>query len=233
MSDVPSWKPDPRELQQNAHEYNKRLTNRFEGRFAQGGDLFLGKHYAFSNRILLGINPGGNYEARFRTELLKENFWDMPNREEPYWRNCRHFVNGAPGLYEWISLATMSFCCPWRTPNSGRLHRLNSQTGGKLFQFSGSLVRKLVEDHQRACRALSVNIVAVSRACLYLLASPDFFNFNIRLYERYHNGAKGTFQWAKYEGDGFIVYQVPHFSRANSPARLAECAQWLANDLGL
>jgi hypothetical protein len=46
-------------------------------------------------------------------------------------------------------------------------------------------------------------------------------------------GSGGTYQWSANRGSlndrEIVIVQLPHFSRANSPSQLAECATWLAS----
>ena len=237
MSATANPKQRLQELQQLAQECNRQLVADFPAvDFGQGGNLFLGKYYGLANRLFLSLNPGGDYWEPFKTDSLDFNFWDRPNDGERNWKNCNYFVNGAGGLHEWISQATVAFCVPWRTRNGNGLNKLNSQTGGKLFEFAGNLVRKLLEDHQQAfteSKESNLTIIAAGRASLHLLASAPFLHFDWRAHQKCHNGAKGTYQWAKVEYRNIVLYQVPHFSRANSCQRLKECAEWLARDLRL
>ena len=45
-------------------------------------------------------------------------------------------------------------------------------------------------------------------------------------------GSAGTYQWAAYHAQlqdrDVVIVQLPHFSRANSAARLNECSLWLS-----
>jgi hypothetical protein len=236
MSIAPEPHRDVEELQRLAQECNRKLIDEFPAlNFAsRGGDLFLGKHYCESGRIFLGLNPGGGEPNLFKTDLRKKgNFWDDPNREYPYWKNCRLFVNSASGLHEWITTATVAHCCPWRTRDGRELRKVNAQTDGRLYEYCGELLGRLIKDHRETFPDSKVVLVAAGRATLHLLSSQPFLDIRWREHLRFDNGTRGTYQWAKVEWDEIVLYQVPHFSRANSPQRLTECAEWLARDLGL
>lgn len=224
------------ELQRLAREYNRKLIKEFPAlNFAsRGGDLFLGKYYCQSSRIFLGVNPGGGEPNPFKTDLRKKgNFWDDSNPQYPYWRNCKLFVNAASGLHEWMTTATVAYCCPWRTRNTPELHKLNSQTGGRLLGYCGELLRRMVKGHKETSPESKVVLVAAGRASLRLLSRQPFLDINWREYLKFENGAKGTYQWRKVQWDDMVLYQVPHFAYANNAQRLTECAEWLARDLGL
>jgi hypothetical protein len=220
-------------LQRLAQDYNTKLITEFpDVNFASGGNLFLGKHYCKSNRIFLSLNPGGKPDD-FKTNLEQWNFWDCPNSGYAFWANCRFFVKAAEGLHDWIGLVTAAFCSPWRTLDGKKLQRLNTETNGELFRHSGELVRRLIEDHKEVTTEFRPTLIVAGRESLYRLSSPAFLHFNWNNHQKFHNGATGTYQWAKIEWDRLVIYQVPHFSRANSHGRLKECAEWLARDLEL
>jgi hypothetical protein len=236
MSIAPEPHPKLEELQRLAQEYNRKLIDEFPRLkfLSKGGDLFLGKHYCESSRIFLGLNPGGREAKPFKTDLREEgNFWDDPNREYPYWKNCRSFVKPGSRLHEWITTATVAYCCPWRTRDGRELYKLDAQTGGRLFQYCGELLRRLVKDHKETFPDTEVVLVVPGRATLHLLSSQPFLDIKWRDHLRFDNGTRGTYQWAKVEWDDIVLYQVPHFSRANSAQRLTECAEWLVGDLEL
>jgi hypothetical protein len=236
MSTAPEPHPKAEELQRLAQEYNRKLIDEFPAlNFAsRGGDLFLGNHYCESSRIFLGLNPGGGEPWQFKTCLReKGNFWDDPNREYPYWKNCRVFVNSASGLHEWLTAATVAHCSPWRTRDGRELYKLNTQTSGRLFQYCGELLRRLIKDHRDTSPDLKVVLVVAGRASLHLLSSQAFLDINWHDHLKFDNDARGTYRWAKVEWDDIVLYQVPHFSRANSTERLIECAEWLVRELGL
>jgi len=223
------------DLQQLAQRYNQKLIAEFPtANFARGGDLFLGKHYCQSNRIFLGLNPGGDEPHAFKTDLREGgNFWDDPDSGYRYWENCKLFVNGAKGLHDWITSATVAYCCPWRTRNQTELYKLNDQTGGRLFQYCGELLRRLVKDQKERSPDSRVLLVVAGRASLHLLSSEPLLHINWRDHLKFDNGARGTYRWAKVEWENIVLYQVPHFSRANCHHQLKQCAGWVAQDLGL
>lgn len=221
-------------VQQLARNLDEQLKAEFGAAVVlQGGNLLLGEHYARSARIFLGLNPGGDGGPNpFIVDREPANFWDRPV-EYRYWRNCHRFVNGVRGLHGWMTPATAAFCCPWRTRNGNELYRLNNQTNGRVFEYAGRLVRRLIEDHRKLAGGSRLTVIVAGRASLCLLFSPYFLHCNLNDCQAYHNGCVGTYQWAKAECDGIVTYQVPHFSRANSAPRLRECAQWLATELAL
>jgi hypothetical protein len=183
------------ELQRLARDYHAKLIADFPNvNLALGGNLFLGKHCCQSNRIFLGLNPGGEEANDFKTELLEWNFWDYPNPGCPYWENCKFFVNAAKGLHDWLTPATVAFCSPWRTPYVKKLYALNTETDGKLFQYSGELAKRLVESHKDLAPGSQSTLVVAGRASLHLISSPPFLDFNWLGHQKFHNGAAGTYQ---------------------------------------
>ncbi|HEV2382860.1 MAG TPA: hypothetical protein VG206_24100 [Terriglobia bacterium] len=219
------------EIQQLARELHEKLKHEFgKELFQMSGNLLLGNCYGKSNRIFLGLNPGGSEnDSELCVALEGKNFWDSDSLW-PYWKNCKTFVNGANGLHEWMTPATAAFCCPWRTRNKGDLDALNERTGGKLFEYCKCLMGMLVEHHRAHSSSPALTVVAAGRESLYLMAR--FMGFEWSKRQTYHVGSH-TYQWAKVEHNDLLIYQVPHFSRANSCKRLTDCAEWLASDLGL
>ncbi len=219
-----------KEIQELARQLDKKLREEFKDEwFAKGGNLILGKYYARSNRIFLGLNPGGDGKS-FNVEKELDNFWDCGDPEYRYWENCKTFVNAAVGLHEWITHATAGFCCPWRTMDQAGLKELNRKTQGRLFEYSGQLLLKLIDHHKENAPRCKVTLVVAGRASLYLISSPPLRNFDWRAHQKSHHGS-GIYQWSKTECDDLVIYQVPHFSRMNSAAQLQKCAQWLPQDL--
>lgn len=198
-----------------------------------GGDLFLGKFYAKSPRIFLGLNPGGSELNDFCTKLWDDNFWNTPELCKPYWPNCRKFLDAAPGLRDWMDEATVSFCVPWRTKGDVELRKLNKMTGEKVASFSGQLIRAMIDDHRAIWPNNNIVAIAVGKASLEWLAREDFLNFDWKAKTVHGNGGTGIYQWRKVTHGDLAIYQVPHFSWAHSLTLRKQCAEWLAADLGL
>ncbi|MEW6046606.1 MAG: hypothetical protein AB1609_09005 [Bacillota bacterium] len=65
---------------------------------------------------------------------------------------------------------------------------------------------------------------------LALLASPHFLDFDWQANCTYSQG-RGIYQWRKVLYNGLAIYQLPHFSRANSESRLAPCRTWFLTEV--
>ena len=230
------------QIQKLAREYNLELSRELGESFKQrGGCLLIGKHYAEVPRMFLGLNPGGYLEDAgnntvsedsgdsFCVDLI-EAPWD--SLKISYWKHFCSFIDSAQGLREWMTNATATFCFPWRTKDGTELRKLDQKTGGKLSEFSGNLFRQMITHHHEGSDSGSVVLVVAGIEALGWISSKPFLNFDLAKHSVESPTHKGTYQWQKIELENITIYQVPHFSRANSRTRLSECANWLAADLG-
>ena len=234
-----------KEIQELAARTDSDLNGEF-GRIlkASGGVLFLGKNYATTSRLLLGLNPGSmsdpesgsdgsQEEDSFCVKLFPQNPWETLRESYAYWRNCCFFVNAVRPLRVWFESATVAFCLPWRTPSYVELRKLDRQMNGKLSACSGMLFRKMLEHHRMDCDSNGPVLILAGKASLAWIASPSFLNFDWPQYTVGKAHGESSYQWRKLVFRDITMYQVPHFSRANSHKRLEECARWLASELGL
>ena len=134
-----------------ANGFNDRLRPELGKRY-MGGCLVLGKYYGQSDRIFLGLNPGGeysNWETKRRSDGYNPPFDNPPDADIRYWLNCERFLKDHQPLYTWFNdHVTSTFLVPWRTRRAGRdLKELNEMTGSHLYRFSGTLLLKMVEHH--------------------------------------------------------------------------------------
>lgn len=128
------------------------------GNAYDGGCLILGRHYAQSSAIFLGLNPGrwpGERCDTFDVGPCSEPPFNSPfsngpeaNRRIGYFRNCEQFLAKYPRLFAWFADGvTSSFVSPWRSANVDELYGLNQQTKQDLFRYSGKLLKQMLEDH--------------------------------------------------------------------------------------
>jgi len=228
------------EIQTLAKLYDGELRKRFgSDAVAAGGNLFLGKYYAASDKIFFGLNPGtypffkpGDRNP-FIVNLPTDNGpWGNPSSPFTYWRNCTFFFSSSACLSSWIADATSTFLIPWRSRNLAELWRYRN-LAEQIYKYSGALVRKMIEHH----RAKTLIVVGVQS--LHILALPDFLNFPLNdLTIAYHfdgtscySGPRRIYQWRKVAHQELVIYQVPHFSRASNRKALTDCALWLEEDI--
>jgi hypothetical protein len=188
-----------------------------------GGCLLLGKHYAASNVLYLGINPGLSPFTHLDVELQQYNFLlEGPNdAKHSYFNNARKFFAASATLRAFFERATFGFCCPYRTENWTALPEHERDI---LIALSKSILRKMIAD----CRPAL--IVAAGRAgfdTVCEMLKPEWYLTKVLSC----GGTGGTYQWSANRGSfndqEIVIVQLPHFSRANSPSQLAECATWL------
>lgn len=190
-----------------------------------GGCVFLGKHYArLDSRVLfLGINPGASPNRFIDTDLNAHNvLLEGPNpARHAYWTNARKFFNADRIVRELFATATFAFCCPYRTTTWSGLSEGQRET---LMALSRPVLRQIVEDCQPAL--IAVAGVAGRDALLRTLGADLSLGSGAS-----GNQTSGTYQWTVHDGScrghALTMVQLPHFSRANSGPRLAECATWL------
>lgn len=207
--------------------YN-RLCDEYPDQRSLGCIPFLGKHYAAPEPgiLMLGINPGGRGYRELDLELHDSN-WLLegpPDLKIRYWSNARRLFGTSAELRSAMETATFSFCCPYRTARwngleRGRLH--------SLIRNSQPVMTRMLAD----CRPKLIIVAgAAGLQALGYIASPA-----LELGEVVDHGGdgKGTYTWkalrARHEGRELVVAQIPHLSRANSHARLAECGAWLTD----
>ncbi len=223
------------EIQALAKSYDQKLRQEFgDNALGMGGTLFLGKHYAESNKIFFGLNPG-TWKAEHRKQFEwglhdKSGPWERPHSKFRYWQNCSYFFAKSPILNYWIEDATSTFLIPWASPNLSKLWK-NRKLAQRIYEYSGNLVRKMIEHHQ------AKRLIVAGVMTLRTLASQDFLNFplNNQTVIFHFPGTNYqpmvNYQWQKVLYQQLAIYQVPHFSRANNREALTTCAQWLKEEI--
>lgn len=110
-----------KDIQNFAKDFNDRLFREFDSeRLSKlnGGNLFLGAHYAESDKIFMTYNPGKSKknDCMFNTSLSPCNrYWDnLRDGEKDYafWKNSRAFFNSQSLLKSWVDDATSAFLIP-------------------------------------------------------------------------------------------------------------------------
>jgi hypothetical protein len=203
-----------------------RLCDEYPDQRPLGCIPFLGKHYAASEPgiLMLGINPGGRGHREVDLELHDWN-WLLegpPELKIRYWNNARRLFSTTVDLRSAMETATFSFCCPYRTARWNGLERGRRQS---LIRNSKPVMARMLADCQP--RLIIVAGIAGLQG-LGDIASPVL---ELGAVIDHGGDGKGTYTWkalrAHHEGRQLTVAQIPHLSRANSHARLAECGTWL------
>jgi hypothetical protein len=230
------------EIQDMATTLHRSLVEEFgEDMFNEGGCLFLGRFYAESNRIYFGLNPGtrGLESGQpFKVELEQGDDFNPPfrnpeegNRLFAYWRNWARFLSRHQDLSDWFNdRVTSTFLVPWRTRDGAQLDEMNEATEGKVFEYSGRLVRRMIEHH-------SAELLIVSgKRSLHLLnelmpgPAWDWREINASF-----EGPGAIYQWRRKTlrlDREITVLQIPHFSYARNLDSLSTFAGWLRNQVG-
>lgn len=232
------------EIQEMARRFHSELKKEFDAEmFSEGGCLFLGRNYGQSDRIYFGLNPGtGGLKLGHPFDVEVEhdgssnrpfNNSDQANKDIRYFGNWHRFLSAHADLRRWFNdRVTSTFLVPWRTHNGEELADLSEATDGKLYNYSGQLVRKMTEHHDA-----KLLIVGAKRG-LHLLnellgvtAINSGGPWDPRDVEKPFDGPGGIYQWRKRCFDGVTVLQIPHFSWARSLAKLEGFAAWLREEL--
>jgi hypothetical protein len=223
------------EIQQMALGFNQRLTGEFgETYFRVGGNLFLGRFYARSDRIYFGLNPGSVGEnCEFVARLEDDNGFNQPfrnpekfNREFRFGGNWQRFLEENEELNEWFNnKVTSTFLVPWRTANvRPELYRLNSNTKGRVFEYSANLVKKMLEHHNAKV------LIICGKAGLHLLNEFLKPGWDYREIEAAWKRQKWQKRCIQTE-NSIVVLQIPHFSRGIRRVDRAPFSTWLRREL--
>jgi hypothetical protein len=226
------------EIQQLAEKLNDELFLEFGKervtKLTNGGNLLLGKCYAESDKIFMTYNPGKSKEniCKFNTSFAEYNrYWDdYDDKPYAFWRHSKLFFNSQPSLRSWINNATSTFLIPWRTNNIHEFKE-DSQLEQKIYDYSGCIVRRMLEHHH--AKILIVSGVST----LKCLASRQFLDFDLELSVQLAGSFnKGTnYQCKKVKPnrnyESLTIFQVPHFSRSNSRSKLPQCSARLWNEI--
>lgn len=226
------------EIQELALNLNNRLVDEFgQKTFEENGCLFLGKSYAESHIIYFGLNPGSTGGPQtFDVSLDKKEGSNRPfrctekaRRDIGYFRNWHNFLQQYPQLETWLNdRVTSTFLVPWRSANMAKLAKLNVQTNGKLYAYSGQLLSNMVQHHDA-----ELFIVAGKRGLHLLNEIWVGEHWHPADLERPFEGPGGTYQWRErtLPVRTITVLQVPHFSRARNLDKLKPFADWLTQKL--
>lgn len=223
------------EIQALAKSCDQTLRQEFgDNVLGMGGTLFLGTNYAKSSKIFFGLNPG-TWKAEHRKQFEwwlhdKSGPWGQSHSKFRYWQNCSFFFAKSPPLNYWIEDATSTFLIPWASPSLSKLWK-NRKLAQRIYEYSGALVRKMIEHHQAEF------LIVAGVITLRTLASHDFLNFPLNNQTVvFHFDGTGyqparNYQWHKVLYQQMVIYQVPHFSRANNRGALTNCALWLEEEI--
>jgi hypothetical protein len=191
-----------------------------------GYTVFLGCSYAASPRgiMMLGLNPGVSSNEN-RNATLQESNWLLegaPQKRLPYWMNARRLFSHH-GLAQSLADATFSFCCPYRTPTWVDLPATTRQA---LVRASKQPLQRMIED----CDPRLIIVAGIAGEAVF----RETLGSELTVSQPVSTGPyAGTYRWRAsscFLGDHtFTLAQIPHLSRANSKAKLQECAQWLAD----
>ena len=190
-----------------------------------GGDLFLGKNYAKSNLLFLGINPGLDEDLPFKTELLESNVLLDGGSKIRYWNNAATALANTQKLKEKFNLATYSFCCPFRTPTWSDL---DSKKREILIDYSRPILKKMLEE----CNPDFIVVAGRASVNILFRSYSEIFTENkeyetVKL-DRFH-------QWSahkvKISGKSVTVLQAPHFSYASNKEKLHNFSTWLSDKI--
>jgi hypothetical protein len=224
-----------RDIEEQARRFDAELKREFGvEHFRAGYCLLLGCYYAQSDYVYFSLNPGfprngsllnpessAGYNVPFRNpEALRKQY--------VYLHNCQRFFSSYPQLNRWINNGiTSAFLVPWRTSDTSELRRLNQLTHGRLFFHAGQLVKQIIRDHQAKL------LVTAGKSALGLLEDLGVVE---KTWEQSVSWGSGkSYQWSRckllIEGREISVLQIPHFSRANSPAKMRDLAGWLMEEL--
>lgn len=217
-------------------KFDAKLKKQFGAEnFSAGYCLLLGRYYAQSHCIYFSLNPGFPRNGPLIDPGSSETSYNVPfknpeslRKQYVYLHNCQRFFSTYPHLSNWINhQVTSAFLVPWRTANMSDLRRLNQMTEGQAFSYAGRLVTQIIRDHKAKL------LITAGRSALDLL--KDLGVIEESLAQSGPLGPGKSYQWSSYKvsigGAVVDLLQIPHFSRANSPAKMRDLALWLTEQL--
>ena len=223
------------ELEASLQAHDDYLAQRYgQDMISSGKCLLLGRHYARSPYIYFSLNPGFARDG----SVLDLGSWGEFNvpfanskelkRQYVYLKNCERFLSDYAELGTWMNAGvTSAFLVPWRTRTISELYALNRRSRGELFDAARQLVRLIMRHHKARL------FLAAGKSSIRLLNDLGLPDRPIQV-DRFL-GPGGSYQWSRTEmavnGDPLTVLQIPHFSRANSPAKLRALGHWLSAEL--
>lgn len=223
------------EINEVVRQYDTSLRAEFgEELFAAGWCLLLGRYYGQSKTVYFSLNPGLP-RSRKEVDLTSWGEWNVPfvnplelKREYVYLGNCERFFGSHPELSDWVGNGmTSAFLVPWRTRSLSELLKMDRRTGGKVLAYSRQIATQVLADH-----AADV-VVAVGKAALELLIRMEVIGNAVA--ETAVLGPGGSYQWSRWraeaEGRPVTILQIPHFSRANSAAKMRGLEEWLRAEI--
>ena len=229
-----------RELEENLASCDRDLRRRYgQELVAAGHCLVLGCHYAQSPHVYFSLNPGFARDGSPRDPSSRGNASsgesNVPfvnpeplRKQYVYLHNCQRFLGCHAALSRWMNdRVTSAFLAPWRTRNASDLYKLNRRTDGRLFGHAGQLVTLIVRHHQARV------LIVAGKSSLTLLHDLGLMKAPIN--REIFVGPGGSYQWSRSEtavaGRALTILQIPHFSRANSMAKMRELGYWLGEQL--
>jgi len=196
----------------------------------------LGCYYAQSPIIYFSPNPGSwgcemDFVPAFDGRSGPNPLFDSSDeyvrgRQGGYGRKWRQFLADNPGLYHWFNdRVTSTFLCPWRTPDGRDLDNLDRDTDHRLFDYSGQLVRKIIEHHTPR---LLIMAGIKSLHCL----NETLRVWNLAEINRAVVGPEPQCRKLVIDRMDITVLQIPHFSyRFLSSLHFEILAGWLRMEL--
>ena len=228
------------ELEESLASCDRDLRQRFgQELFAAGYCLVLGRHYAESPYVYFSLNPGFARDGSPQDPSSRGNASsgesNVPfvnpealRKQYVYLHNCERFLGCHAALSRWMNdKVTSAFLAPWRTRNASDLYKLNHRTDGRLFGHAGQLATQIVRHHQARV------LILAGKSSLTLL--HDLGLVEAPIGRHIFSGPGGSYQWSRSEtavgGRAVTILQIPHFSRANSVAKMRELGCWLGEQL--
>ncbi len=184
--------------------------------------------------IYFSLNPGF---ARDRSPLDLTSYGELNvpftsskklKQQYVYLHNCERFLADHPALGTWMNAGvTSAFLVPWRTKNVSELYALNRRSRGEMFNAARDLTRLILHHHRANL------LFAAGKSAIQLLNDLSVPDHPIHIDQ--FLGPGGSYQWSRsrmtVNGNELTVLQIPHFSRANSPAKLRDLGHWLNQQL--
>ena len=209
------------ELKQIALDQNQKLITEYPRQEGHGGQLFLGKNYASSNILFLGLAPLIDEDSQFNTDLLTTNLLLDGFSTRRYFRNASFAFKQNKHLRQQLESATFCYCSPFKTKKWTELP-LSRQN--LFLEHSRPILNTILE------QCLPEFLIVSGQETVDIL-SGYFGDIFTDFKEIDHFDLDRSHRWTEYlfkiNGRPSVLLKAPNFSYASNKEKLFHLSNWL------
>ena len=208
-------------LKQIALEQNNKLISEYPRQDGHGGQLFMGKHYASSNLLFLGLAPLIDDDPEFNAEPFSNNLLLEGLSKRRYYRNASFAFKQNEVIREKLENATLCYCCPFKTK---RWPELSTSRQNLFLEHSRPILNTILEDCQPEFVIVSGHDTVDVMTGYYSDIFTDFKEIDHVDMDRSH-------RWTEYlfniNNRPSVLLKAPNFSYASNKSKLFHLSNWL------